>query len=275
MPDSLTAVADRVWVVRHEWFDVNVTVIGGNDGLVIVDTHASVDAMRSTLDRVREVTPAPVVAVVNTHSHFDHVLGNAVFTDVPVLAHEETAAALSAFRDDRPAYDGERAIEVDASPVVVPTDTFSSARVIDLGDRQVELLHPGRGHTAGDLVVRVPDVDVLLTGDLVEESAPPSYGEDCWPMEWPTSLDLAISLITDDTVVVPGHGAVVDLDFVHQQRGLIGIVAETVRDLAGRGVPVSQALEQGEWPWPQELLEHAVTRAYEQLPRASKRLPLI
>ncbi|QIX27360.1 MBL fold metallo-hydrolase [Nocardioides sp. JQ2195] len=275
MPDSLTAVADRVWVARHAWFDVNVTVIGGEAGLVVVDTHASLDAVRDTLARVREVSSAPVVAVVNTHSHFDHVLGNAVFEDVPVLAHEETAAALAAFRDDRPTYDGERAAEVDASPVVLPTDTFSSARVVDLGDRQVELLHPGRGHTAGDVVVRVPDADVLLTGDLVEESAPPAYGEDCWPMEWPTSLDLAISLMTDRTVVVPGHGAVVDLDFVHQQRGEIGIVAETIRDLAGRGVPASQALAQGEWPWPQELLEHAVARGYEQLPRASKRLPLI
>ena len=53
---------------------------------------------------------------------------------------------------------------------IVPADTtFSSAVVLDLGDRQVELVHPGRGHTAGDLVVRVPDADVLLAGDLVEE----------------------------------------------------------------------------------------------------------
>jgi hypothetical protein len=42
---------------------------------------------------------------------------------------------------------------------------------VDLGDRAVEVLHPGRGHTAGDAVVRVPDSDVLFAGDLVEESA--------------------------------------------------------------------------------------------------------
>ena len=63
--------------------------------------------------------------------------------------------------------------------------TFSSVRSIDLGDRVVELVHPGRGHTGGDLVVRVPDADVLLAGDLVEESAPPSYGPDCFPLDWP------------------------------------------------------------------------------------------
>lgn len=275
MESAFTEVADRVWVARHEWYDVNVTVIGGAAGLVVVDTHASVTAMRTTWDAFRRISDAPVVAVVNTHDHFDHVLGTSLFEGVPVHAHEEAAAALRRFRDDRPPYDGERAAEIDASPVVVPDRTLSSARVVDLGDRQVELLHPGRGHTAGDVVVRVPDADVLLTGDLVEESAPPSFGTDCWPMEWPTSLDLAIGLITEHTLVVPGHGAVVDRDFVHQQRGEIGIVAETIRDLAGRGVPASQALDQGEWPWPQDLLTHAVARGYEQLPRASKRLPLI
>ncbi|KQY54584.1 MBL fold metallo-hydrolase [Nocardioides sp. Root140] len=273
MATPLVEVADRVWVARHEWFDVNVTVIGGTTGLVVVDTLASTREMRGTLDAVRRL--GEVVAVVNTHEHFDHVLGNSLFDGLPIHAHEETAAALERFRDDRPAYDGERSEEIDASPVVVPTDTFSSARVVDLGDRQVELLHPGRGHTAGDIVVRVPDVNVVVTGDLLEESAPPAYGEDSWPMDWPTSLDLVISLMTDETVVVPGHGAVVDLDFVHEQRGGIGVVAETIRDLAGRGIPASQALAEGEWPWPHEALRHAVARGYEQLPRASKRLPLI
>ena len=275
MPATFHEIADLIWVARHNWLDVNVTVIGGETGLVVVDTLASSLQMRETLPLIRALGNGTVTAVVNTHDHFDHVLGNAEFPGVAIHAHEDTVAALTAFAANRAPHQGDRAAEVDASPVVVPTDPFSSARVIDLGDRQIELIHPGRGHTAGDVIVRIPDADVLLAGDLVEESAPPAYGEDCWPMEWPTSLDLAISLMNDDTVVVPGHGAVVDTDFAREQRGLIGVVAETIRDLAGRGVPASQALEQGEWPWPQDVLGHAVARGYEQLPRASKRLPLI
>ena len=120
---------------------------------------------------------------------------------------------------------------------------------VDLGDRAVELIHPGRGHTAGDLVVRVPDADVMLGGDLIEESDPPFIGDDSWPMEWPTTLDLVISLMTDRTVVVPGHGQVVDRDFVEDQRAELGTIAETIRDLASRGVPQSEALAQGDWPW--------------------------
>ena len=109
----------------------------------------------------------------------------------------------------------------------MPADhTFSSVATIDLGDRAVELVHPGRGHTGGDLVVRIDDADVVLAGDLVEESGAPAYGDDCFPLDWPRSLDLALELIGQATVVVPGHGAPVDRDFVQEQRASIDVVAE-------------------------------------------------
>ena len=82
----------------------------------------------------------------------------------------------------------------------------------------------------------------LLAGDLVEESATPSYGEDCFPLDWPHALDLTLELIGPATVVVPGHGAPVDREFVWGQRSAIGVVAQTIRDLAGRGVPPGEAL---------------------------------
>ena len=75
--------------------------------------------------------------------------------------------------------------------------------------------------------------------------------------------------------MVPGHGAPVDRDFVEEQRNAIGVVAETIRDLATRGVPVAEALEAAEWPYPREELAAAVRRGYEHLPRAQKRLPLV
>jgi hypothetical protein len=94
-------------------------------------------------------------------------------------------------------------------------------------------------------------------------------------MDWPTTLDLVLNLIGPDTVVVPGHGAPVGRDFVQEQRSAIGVVAETIRDLASRGVPLDQALEAADWPYPRDELADAVRRGYEHLPRAQKRLPLI
>jgi glyoxylase-like metal-dependent hydrolase (beta-lactamase superfamily II) len=278
-------VADRCWVARHAWFDVNVSVVGGDRGLLVVDTHASERAARAVAEQVRAL-PGEVVAVVNTHEHFDHTFGNGVLAGpgVPVIAHE-TAAARTVEAGERiqQAYDEEpddpHREEVQATRIVPATETFSSARVVDLGDRQVELVHPGRGHTGGDLVVRVGDADVMLAGDLVEESAlrggVPGFGPDCFPMEWPGTLDLVVSLLTGASVVVPGHGLPVDRDFVMEQRSAIGVVAETIRDLASRGVPVGDALVGAQWPYPTEELGHAVRRGYEHLPRTSRTLPLI
>jgi glyoxylase-like metal-dependent hydrolase (beta-lactamase superfamily II) len=280
---EFTEVAARVWVARYEWYDVNITVIEGAAGLLVVDTHASTKAAREVIADLRRLSPRPVVGLVNTHEHVDHVFGNAAFREeygeVPITAHEvaafntvphgEQVKASSVARGDQ------RAEELAETEIVPADHTFSSVATIDLGDRAVELVHPGRGHTGGDLVVRIDDADVVLAGDLVEESAPPAYGDDCFPMDWPRSLDLALELIGPATVVVPGHGVPVDRDFVQEQRASIDVVARTIHDLAGRGVPLDQALESAQWPYPNETLGHAVRRGYEQLPRAAKRLPLI
>ncbi|MCW2797133.1 MBL fold metallo-hydrolase [Nocardioides sp.] len=289
---AFTEVADRVWVARYEWFDVNVTLIGGAGGLLAVDTNASAAAAREVLDDVRRLgIPGPagrVVGVVNTHEHFDHTFGNgefrAAYGRIPIHAHEVAAErTVSAGERIKGLYDADpddpHRDDVRGTELVAADTTFSSAVVLELGDRQVELVHPGRGHTGGDLVVRIPDCDALLAGDLVEESAArgavPGFGKDCYPLEWPLTLDIVLGLSTSSTIVVPGHGAPVGREFVEDQRNTIGIVAETIRDLATRGVPLDQALEVGEWPYPREELAAAVSRGYEHLPRSQKRLPLI
>ena len=282
-------VADRVWVARYEWYDVNCTLVGGEAGLVLVDTHASARAARGVVDDARSLGVGQVVAVVNTHEHFDHTFGNgtvrtAYGAGLPIHAHETAAERTvpagerikGRFAEDA---DDPHRDEVLETEIVPAEETFSSARVLDLGDRMLELVHPGRGHTGGDLVVRVPDADVVLAGDLIEESEArrgvPGFGADCYPLDWPLSLDIVLGLLTPDSVVVPGHGAPVGRDFVEQQRNDIGVVAETIRDLAGRGVPVDDALAAAEWPFPREELADAVRRGYEQLPHSQRRLPLI
>jgi glyoxylase-like metal-dependent hydrolase (beta-lactamase superfamily II) len=284
---TFTEVADRIWVARYDWFDVNVSVIAGSAGLLVVDTNASDDAARAVLADLRRLSSAPLVAAVNTHVHFDHTFGNGVFAaaGAELIAHEAAAAALPEHAADirgqaaAEADEDARYAEVVATTEVVPQRTFSSALTLDLGDRLVELVHPGRGHTSGDTVVRVPDADTVLTGDLVEESttgdAVPGFGSDCFPMDWPATLDLVLALIGPATVVVPGHGAPVARDHVQEQRASLGVVAETIRDLAGRGVPLDRALEAADWPYPREALAAAVRRGYQHLPRSQKRLPLI
>ena len=280
-------VADRVWVARYEFIDLNVGLVAGERGLAVIDTYASGPLARDVIEDIRGLGIGEVVAVVNTHEHFDHTFGNGTFRqeygDLPIHATDEAAARTipsgeawkAKAREQADRYDDPRVPEILTTEIVPADHTFSSAAVLDLGDRVIELVHPGRGHTGGDLVARVPDADALLAGDLVEQSGPPGYGSDCFPLDWPLTLDLVLDLTTPDTVVVPGHGAVVDRAFVQDQRADIGVVAETIRDLASRGVGVDDALAGAEWPFPREALGDAVRLGYAQLPRSQKRLPLI
>jgi glyoxylase-like metal-dependent hydrolase (beta-lactamase superfamily II) len=277
-------VAPRVWVAHYDWMHVNITLVGGTAGLVMVDTHGSERMARMVADDVRRLGAGPLTAIVNTHEHWDHTFGNLVmleeFGTMPIHATEwaadhTQASAEEVFTRYRNQPDDPRAAEVLETRVRVAGHTFSSAVALDLGDRQVELIHPGRGHTAGDLVVNVPDARALIAGDLVEESDPTFYGEESFPFEWPQSLDLVLGLLPDDAVVVPGHGKVVDKAFVVDQRADLGVIAETIRDLAARGVPVAEALDGADWPYPKKVLADAVRCGYAQLPRGGRQLPLL
>jgi glyoxylase-like metal-dependent hydrolase (beta-lactamase superfamily II) len=258
---GLVEVAERVWVARRGERDVVSTVVAGASGLLVVDAGESEAAGRDLLASVRRLGRGDLLALVSTHGHTAHVLGNAALSagGVPVLVHEAAAAELR--------------------PRVAELRTLSSVTAVDLGDRVVEVVHAGRGHSAGDVVVRVPDADVLVAGDLLDGDGTPSYGPDCWPLEWPGSLDLVLQLLGESGAAVAGHGAPLQRAAVEQQRDGTATVAEAVRELAGRGVPADEALAQGaadgSWPWPPERLTDAVRRGYAQLPRSARQLPLI
>jgi glyoxylase-like metal-dependent hydrolase (beta-lactamase superfamily II) len=265
------AIADGCWVRAYAEWTLNVGVVAGLNGLLVVDTRGTRQQGEQLRDDIRRLDRRPVRWVINTHVHFDHTFGNLAFDDAQIHAHESAAAGLAAHaerirglcREEDPLDPLNRAVI--ETPLRHPDTTFASVAALDLGDRYIEMFHPGRGHTDGDAVIRVPDLDVVFMGDLVEQSARPSYGPDSFPLEWPATLELAVGVVGSDTTVVPGHGATVDRDFVVAQHGDIADVAQTITRLARSGVPVEQALREGEWPWEPRLLADAVRRGYEQV----------
>src|SRR6187549_970378 len=78
-------VADRVFVARYPQWDVNVGLVLGRDGAVVIDTRASSLEGSAVLDDVRRLgRDLTVTHVVNTHVHFDHMFGNGAFADATV-----------------------------------------------------------------------------------------------------------------------------------------------------------------------------------------------
>jgi glyoxylase-like metal-dependent hydrolase (beta-lactamase superfamily II) len=147
----------------------------------------------------------------------------------------------------------------------VPDRLVVDEATIDLGDRGLTLRHLGRGHTDNDLVVAVAGADVVFAGDIIEESGPPAYGDDSYPLEWPNTNLRLLEWIAPTATVVPGHGDVVDRSFVAAQQQSIQRVATTIAELYESGVPEHAALHAAEWPFPVDRLNEAVARGYAQL----------
>ncbi len=269
MGNEWVEVADRCFVRRYAEWDLSVTVVGGGETSLVVDTRATAELGAELRDQIAALPVPSPGFVVNTHVHFDHAWGNAAFHELPVWAHENVLAAWDGHVDRirdlvRGAPDEGPTGALLDTDLLQPDRTVTSVALLELGDRHVELVHPGRGHTDGDLVVVVPDADLLCAGDLVEQSGPLSYGGDCWPLEWPQTLELVVGLIGDRTVVVPGHGDRVDKEFILEQRLDAADIAGQIQQLAGSGVPVDDALAGGTWPMDADLLGAAVRRGYAQ-----------
>jgi glyoxylase-like metal-dependent hydrolase (beta-lactamase superfamily II) len=238
---------------------------------VLVDTLSTDAQARELAAAARAVTPHPWT-VVNTHHHFDHCFGNAVLAagGRPVWGHEEAAALLAergarlqrAWCAEWAGRDPELAAGLAAVRVVPPDHTVHLRATLRAGDRLVLLRHLGRGHTAGDLVVHVPDADLLLAGDLVEQGGPPSF-EDSFPLEWPETVAGLLQLAGRQTVVVPGHGEPVDREFVAAQHRELATLAWLIRDGdADRAPPEAVAAKA---PFGPEVALTAVRRGYAEL----------
>lgn len=283
---SWTEVGVGCFARRYASFDVTIGAVVGADGLLVVDTRAGPFEADELLADLRELSPLPVRWVVNTHWHFDHSFGNARFEPAEVYGHETVPAMLASHAEIERARLAEQSEEwarqMAELVVVPPSRTFTSVATVPLGDRIVELVHGGRGHTDGDIAVRVPDADVVFLGDLVEQSGPPAYGLDSYPLDWPATLEVLSGLLTGSTAVVPGHGDVVDEAFVARQHAELRDVSELIRRLYAGGVDVERAVEDGgaEWPYPPDTLSEAVRRGYTHLRDSGagpdpKHLPLL
>jgi glyoxylase-like metal-dependent hydrolase (beta-lactamase superfamily II) len=268
---AFVEIARDVYVLRYPVLDVNATLIVGDGAALLVDT-LSTDAQAAQLrEAVRRVTAAELT-VANTHHHFDHCFGNAVIAeeDTRIWAHEEAARLLreqarSLQRDwyaEWAPTDPELADGLAAVMVRPPDHTVHTEAAIDVGGRAVTLRHLGRGHTAGDLVVQVPDVDVLVAGDLVEEGGPPMFG-DGYPLEWPETLVALLRLASPATVVVPGHGAPVGSEFVRGQHADLTALEWLIRDGHADGATVAKVAAKA--PFGPEAARVAVERGYAEL----------
>lgn len=253
-------LGDRVFVRRYEFYDQNIGVVLGDGAALVIDTRSTHVQGREVLADLRMLTTDPVSVVVNTHGHFDHAFGNHVFRPATIWAQEGCPPFLDRTGEARRARisASEPTIAADLAEVVIdpPDRVFAETARVEVGGRPVDLRFLGRGHTDHDIVISVPDAEIVFAGDLLEGGAVPFYN-DGYPLDWPeTALRLA-DLVRG--TVVPGHGDHAGWQFVADQAEAIRAIAELGRRIHRGDLDIEAAL--GQTPFP-------------DLPREDIRAPL-
>ena len=188
--------------------DPNSGVIVGDNSVVVVDAQATPLMAADVIARIRTVTDLPIRHVVLTHYHAVRVLGASGYHDAQVIASD----ACRAMTVERGQQDTDSEIGrfprlfrgKDTIPGLTwPDLTFHHRMTLHLGSREVQIIHIGRSHTAGDTVVWLPKERVLFSGDVVEFGATPYCG-DAHFADWPATLAAVQALGAE--ALVPGRG---------------------------------------------------------------------
>lgn len=218
----------------------NAAIIEGDSDVLVVDSHVSPGGAWALREELKAITPKPIRYVVNSHFHFDHSHGNQIYgPEVEIIGHEFARAQmiagksqdsrareyfvggipntiknlegrLAAAKDDKERATIQNQLEAqrtflegtNAVKPTAPNVTLTHTLTLFRGSREIRILHLGRGHTGGDVIVYLPKERVIATGDLLVENT--SYMGDAFFSEWVDTIE-ALKKLDFDTVL-PGHG---------------------------------------------------------------------
>jgi cyclase len=221
---GLHEVADGVWAYLQPdggWGWSNSGLVTGRGASLLVDTLFDLRLTAEMLEAMRGRTPAAerIATVVNTHANGDHCYGNALVAGSDIISSARCAeemvqlppSAMAAMMRTAPSLGpaGEFLARIFAPfsfedvPLTLPSRTFEGRLDVRVGDRPVSLLEMGPAHTAGDVVVHLPDDGVVFSGDILFHGGHPIV----WAgpvANWIVACEHILELAP--TVVVPGHG---------------------------------------------------------------------
>lgn len=231
--------------LEHERVSDDVSVIfglGGNVGVlrtergaVVVDSMTFIRQGRGIRELSEHIGGGPVQAVLNTHYHSDHTHGNPGFASgTKVVATERTLQHLR--ERDGDYWQGEAA-------GTLPNETFEDRHQLRIGGKTIRAIHPGSGHTDGDMVVLFVEDRVLHAGDLFFNGRYPSLDLEAGGSirGWIDSIDRVLELEFDR--VIPGHGPVTDRAGLVAYREFLVDLWTQVSAAADQGLSKQQAID--------------------------------
>ena len=210
----------------------------GPQGVLLVDAQFP-DVTDKIVAAIKQISPAPLRFLVNTHVHGDHTGGNENFAKlgVTILGRPELREQLLM---PRPGPNGQTppAAPAGALPIVL----YDNPTTIELDGEEVQLIPLPPAHTNGDTAVLFKKANVLMTGDVFRSEGMPAaaIGNGGSVLGILKCIELFLQISDANTKVVPGHGPVANRDALvfHRQ------VLVTVRDRVAKAKAEGKTLEQ-------------------------------
>jgi glyoxylase-like metal-dependent hydrolase (beta-lactamase superfamily II) len=215
---KVTKVSGNIYMLEGQGGNIAASV--GEDGIVIVDDQFAplADKIQAALKDLK-VTDKPVRFVINTHYHGDHTGGNEPFANAgsTVIAQDNVRKRLET--GGTAGNGGSIKMEVKPAPKgALPVITFEHDVTVHLNGEDIRALHFPAGHTDGDAVIFFPKNNVVHMGDdFVRYGFPfidvASGGSVQGMID---ALEKASAQLPPDVKVIPGHGAISNLDDVRE-----------------------------------------------------------
>lgn len=241
-------VVDNLYLLKGS--GGNIGVLTGKDGIVMIDDQF-LPLSQKIKDAIAQLDPTSIRFTINTHIHGDHSGGNEFFKQIgsTIIAHDVVRERMMKETVNRNTGQTSPPRPEDAWPVV----TFDNKMNIHVNGQDIEIIHFSAGHTDGDVIIRFKQANVFHMGDVFVTYGYPyidmSNGGNINGLI--NSLDKAMSLMDDNTKVIPGHGDLSTKKDVKAYRDRLA----NIRD------QVAAALKKGTKP--EELANLHITDAYE------------
>lgn len=252
-------------------------------GGLVVDTFWDLPLTRRMIELYSGVSSEPPRRLVNTHHNGDHCWGNQLFRGAEIIGHRlcaegmrkditpQALLAMAASADLDPALRPfvEALGEFDFSGIEItpPTTLIEDRLDLDLGGKPARILYVGPAHTAGDVIVFLPEDRVLFGGDVMWRYCTPIGWEGTFE-RWLEGLDRMVEL--DPEVIVPGHGPPCGVEGVRELRAYLEYVIAESRRFFEQGLSAIEAAKRidlgpyAAWTEPERLIFN-VERAYREL----------
>ncbi len=250
---ALENVGDGIYVHHGKHLDIdtgyqgdicNLSFVVGSKGVAVIDTGGSLKVGKKLREAIRKVTPLPVLYVINTHVHPDHIYGNAAFlADEPIFVGHEKLANAMEYRREQYTKLNEKLLLEDAqgSELVKPTLAVITTLELDLGDRKLSLSAHPVAHTNTDVSLIDSKTSTLFTGDLLFIERTPVLEGDIKGL----IAEIEKLKASPAKLVIPGHGPVAKdwITALSNEQRYLNILLADIRASIKNGESMEKAMD--------------------------------